>query len=139
MNSDLYKIRPCFICKSKRRRNGEFWKLACPKHEAVSKICCTSVQDGKSSIADTTLDDLHLAFRYENGSRNPRRSLLDAIRKQMVRLLAVANDRAFKKGCGYHAIARDGRDDIPPPPKPIGQLCNRKYCAVVGCSRRARR
>jgi len=79
------KITPCIICKSTERNPGEDWKIACPKHDAVVNICCTSVEDGIQSAKRADLPDLELAFRFENGRRGSRKSLVVAIVREMKR------------------------------------------------------
>lgn len=78
-----WKIKPCIVCKSTVRKPGENWKIACPKHDAVVNICCTSVADGIQSAKRAELADLELAFRFENGRKGSRKSLVLAIVREI--------------------------------------------------------
>ena len=78
-----WKITPCIICKSTERKPGENWKIACPKHDAIPGICCTSMADGIQSAKNADLDDLYLAFRFENGRKGSRKSLVVAIAREI--------------------------------------------------------
>ena len=70
-------------CKSTERKPGENWKMACPKHDAAVNICCTSVDEGIQSAKRANLDDLELAFRFENGRKGSRKSLVLAIVREI--------------------------------------------------------
>jgi hypothetical protein len=97
-------ITPCIVCRSLERRPGELWKHACPKHDAVLEICCTSVEEGIQSAKRADLDDLQIAFQFEVRRRGSRKSLRIAIAREIKKRLKFSQNMGTKKGAAYAGL-----------------------------------
>lgn len=125
--------RNCVICRTKPEQD---LSSVCAGCVPISRICCTSAEDGvKYGIPGTSLDDLKRALRHE--LTNSRRVVVVKALERAIKLAQRGPDMARKEGCRYFGLSPDRVSNEPKFPKPLGQLCDAASCSIH-CGRKAK-